>query len=220
MTIDNVWHHIFSSRDWARYPSEDIIRFFARHFYQVPNRQAVQILEVGCGPGPNMWYLAREGFTVYGIDFAPKAIELAQKRLDNECAGWKGQLIVGDMMSLPFQNESFDAVVDSEAIYCNNLERSKKIYDEVYRVLKPKGRFFIRTFSDETYGSQTGSSLDERTRVVSEGPLKDHGPARFMKRSDFESLLPNFKIHSAELLTRTYDATQKKVAEWIIDCQK
>ena len=32
----------------------------------VPDRRSVRLLEVGCGPGGNVWYMAREGYQVSG----------------------------------------------------------------------------------------------------------------------------------------------------------
>src|SRR5438105_645758 len=89
---DPVWEDIFKSQPWGRYPGEDLIRFVARNFYKAPSRSSVRILEVGCGPGANLWYMAREGFSVFGIDGAPTALELARLRLDREVPGWSGEL--------------------------------------------------------------------------------------------------------------------------------
>jgi tRNA G46 methylase TrmB len=51
-------------QEWGKYPPEHVIRFVARNFYRVPDRKYVHLLEVGCGPGANVWFMAREGFAV------------------------------------------------------------------------------------------------------------------------------------------------------------
>ena len=66
--INNEWEEIFKTQGWGKYPPEELIRFIARKYSHEPNRKSIKILEIGCGPGANIWYLAREGFTVYGID--------------------------------------------------------------------------------------------------------------------------------------------------------
>ena len=38
------------------------------------------VLDVGCGTGENALYLAARGHDVWGIDFVPKAIELARDK--------------------------------------------------------------------------------------------------------------------------------------------
>src|SRR5262249_34275510 len=108
MVWDPVWERTFASRAWGKYPSEPLIRFVARNFYDAADRAQVRICELGCGPGPNLWYAAREGFSVFGIDGSETAIRQARERLDAECPGWKGELRVGDFRTLPFADNSFD----------------------------------------------------------------------------------------------------------------
>lgn len=57
-----VWDKICENQQWGKYPAESLIRFVARNYYQSKERSNVSILELGCGPGGNLWYLAREGF--------------------------------------------------------------------------------------------------------------------------------------------------------------
>jgi cyclopropane fatty-acyl-phospholipid synthase-like methyltransferase len=55
-------------------------------------------LAVGCGPGPNLWYRARDGFTVAGIDGSANAIDSARERLRAE--GLAAPLQAADLRSL------------------------------------------------------------------------------------------------------------------------
>src|SRR6202012_2431216 len=79
-----LWDDVFSSQEWGKYPSEAMIRFVARNFYKAPDRKKVALLEVGCGPGPNIWYMCREGFDVYGVDRSKVAMGLCGDRLRRE----------------------------------------------------------------------------------------------------------------------------------------
>src|SRR5450759_3956496 len=108
------WERVFATRPWGSYPPEELVRFIARNFRAVPVKSGVRVLEIGCGPGPNIWYLVREGFTVAGIDGSPTAIRQAEGRLVAEGLPHKMPLVdlkVGDFASLPWANEMFDAVV-------------------------------------------------------------------------------------------------------------
>ena len=49
-TIDKAWEEIHSSRDWGQYPSEHVIRFVARNYYN-KKRDEVKILDFGIGGG-------------------------------------------------------------------------------------------------------------------------------------------------------------------------
>lgn len=220
MSWDPVWEDIFSQQEWGKYPSEDLIRFVARNFYKVPVRKDIKILEVGCGPGANLWYIAREGFTVYGIDGSGTAVTRAKKRLDDECAGWQGDIVAGDIVALPWEDGFFDAVIDNEAVYCNSYEQSKKIYHEMLRVCKKNGMLFSRTFATGCWGDGTGVQVDQQAWIVAEGPLTGKGYTRFTSLEEIPILLEGSKIVETELLTRSVANRQKEVKEWLIIAEK
>lgn len=215
-----LWENIFSTRKWGEYPPEDLIRFIARHFYQSPNRPAIKILEMGCGTGANLWFIAKEQFAVYGIDCSNTAISLARQKLDNEIPSWTGQLRVGDFVELPFEDNYFDAVIDMEAVYCNSFEKSKRIYDEAARVLKANGLLYIKTFACGSHGDKTGESAGDNAWISSEGPLAGKGFSRFTAQSDITDLLSAFKIEELELQTRTINNLKNEIKEWNITARK
>jgi len=114
---DPAWEQIFSSKEWGEYPPEHVIRFVARNFYGVPDRKEVRLLEPGCGPGANVWFMAREGFTVSGIDGSATSIKQASERLTRE--GLAADLRVGDFSTLPWPGSRFDGVVENVSL-CHN----------------------------------------------------------------------------------------------------
>jgi 2-polyprenyl-3-methyl-5-hydroxy-6-metoxy-1,4-benzoquinol methylase len=220
MVWDPVWENIFRTQAWGNYPAEDLIRFIARNFYAVSSRSKIKILEVGCGPGANLWYMAREGFMVYGIDGSETAIKGAQARLDAEVNEWKGEVTVGDLLSLPYEDAFFDAVIDNEAIYSNSHEDAKQIYNNISRVLKKNGKLFIRTFATGCYGDGTGLMVGHRAYIVAEGPLLHKGYSRFTDADDIQDLLSAFDILEMELLIRTVENMTRNIKEFIIVAQK
>lgn len=220
MVFDPIWETIFKKSEWGKYPGEDLIRFIARNYYGVPDRGALKILEVGCGPGANLWYIAREGFQVYGIDGSETAIKRAISRLDTECPHWSGSLRKGDIKNLEFNANFFDAVIDNEAIYANSFEDSVQIFKELFRVTKQRGKIFSRTFAKGSYGDNTGTSVGHNAWIVSEGPLLDKGFSRFTEYSEISLLLGDFHINEVELLTRTVNGRSHEIKEWIIIGEK
>jgi SAM-dependent methyltransferase len=99
----------------------------------------VALLEVGCGPGPVVWYLAREGFDVYGIDGSPTAIEHARSRL--EAKNLIADLRVGDFVRLAdlYVPKTFDAVIDVASIQQNRVAAVADVIGGIFSVLKPSG---------------------------------------------------------------------------------
>src|SRR5262245_57036654 len=80
---DPVWENTVygQGRHLNRYPHHAVVSFVFRQFGQAPDRRSVRICELGCGAGNNVWFAAREGFTVAGIDGSASAIEHARQRL-------------------------------------------------------------------------------------------------------------------------------------------
>lgn len=219
---DDAWEKVFSSRPWGKYPAEDLIRFVARNYFKATDRAAVSILEIGCGPGANLWFLSREGFSFAGVDGSTTAVRLAQERLDAETPGWRdrGRVEVGDIVKLPFADASFDAVLDSEAVYANPLEASRAIYAEAARVAKPGGLLFSRAFSAGSWGDGTGEKVGHHAWLCAEGPLVGDGLSRFTTREEIDDVVRGWRVENVDQLTRTEGGGAHAVLEWLITARK
>ena len=216
-----VWEQVFSSQEWGKYPAEPLIRFVAKNFYAM-DRSSVRILEIGCGPGANLWYLAREGFSFAGVEGSSSAIQQAADRLDSEFSDWRarGELIHADITSYDFGVEAFDAVIDNECVYCLPFLPACDVYSRARAALKPGGKLFVRTFAKETWGFHSGIKLDESTFVCEEGPLAGKGSSRFTAEEDIPVLLQGYHNISVEKTSYTLQNGGKVVAEWLIEAVK
>jgi SAM-dependent methyltransferase len=219
---DPVWEEIFRAREWGKYPAESLIRFVAQNFYTAVDRAAVHLLEVGCGPGANLWYLAREGFSFVGVDGSPTAIDRAARRLDDECAGWRrrGELQVGDIGGLHFADAIFDAVIDCEAIYCNPWDAAQAIYRETARVARPGAKLYSRTFAAGTWGDGTGEAAGHNTWRCSEGPMAGKGLTRFTELNEIENLVEGWSVTGTEMLTCSVGNRRHEIREWVIEAER
>lgn len=219
---NDVWSEVFLNQEWGKYPTEPLIRFVAKNFYS-KDRSSVRFLELGCGPGANLWYLAREGFSFLGIDGSEVAIAQASKRLDDECPNWRdnSDVIVGDVSCLSgIAEESFDAVIDAECVCCLPFETSCQVYQQAKSLLKTGGRIFIKTFCDESWGYGTGKKVAEHMYECSEGPLENKGGARFTKREQIPTLMQGYQDVRVEKTTMTHMDGCHCTAEWIIEAKK
>jgi ubiquinone/menaquinone biosynthesis C-methylase UbiE len=115
-----------------------------------------RVLELGSGKGFNTIYLAKQNEDVkfIGIDITPRHVAFAR---DTSQGIANLHFELGNFQALPFENESFDLVFEVESV-CHASDMSKTL-SEIYRVLKPCGRFisfdgFRKTgfdqFDDET----------------------------------------------------------------------
>jgi SAM-dependent methyltransferase len=217
MPWDTIWEEIHRNHAWGRYPPEELVRFVSRAATGAEDRRALRFLEVGCGAGANLWFLAREGFSVHGIDGAPAAVAAARARLDRECPGWSGNVLVGEIADLPFPDRFFDAAIDVEAIYANSYEDAKAIYAEMARVCKRGGHLFAKTFAAGCVGEGTGVQTGPGAWRVSEGPLAGLGSSRFTAIDQVSELIHPFLVDSIEVVTRTIENRRHELRELVIE---
>lgn len=109
-------------------------------------KEAIKVLDVGCGIGGTSRYLAKKygaSATVTGITLSPNQVErattLAKERgIDN------ANFQVMDALSMSFPDNSFDVVWACES--GEHMPDKKKYVEEMTRVLKPGGRIVIATW--------------------------------------------------------------------------
>ena len=73
-SFDNKWNKIYGDgKQINEFPFSDLISFFYNKFKE--NSSKLNILEVGCGAGNNLEFIAKLGHNVFGIDASEKIIE-------------------------------------------------------------------------------------------------------------------------------------------------
>ena len=220
MNWNKGWDTLFYKYEWGKYPSEIIIRFIKKSIYN--NAKNINILEIGCGTGANLWFFAKEGYNTYGIDGSNTALIKAKKLLTNHKTN--ANLFKGDIVNLPYEDNFFDIVIDSECLYSNDFESSKIILKEINRVLKNKGSFLSITFGTKTWGYGNGKKYKNEPHTfkkIEKGALKkDYGLVRFIDLKGIKKLYKDFHIEEIEKLTRTINNRRHKIEEWIITCIK
>jgi SAM-dependent methyltransferase len=218
-TWDSVWEEIFRNKEWGKYPAEHVIRFVARNFFSIADRSKIRLLEIGCGPGVNVWFMAREGFSVSGIDGSATAIQKADKRLAGESL--QAELRIGDYAHLPWADASFDGVVENVSLYSNPWISIQHALREVRRVLKPGGPFLSSFFSDQTWGYGEGDRVETDGFVnLREGPLAGAGFCIFLNRSRIPELFCDFIDLNVERVSWTLDGERHLVEQFVITCRK
>jgi SAM-dependent methyltransferase len=214
------WDDKFSTRAWGRYPPEDLVRFMGRQFAG-RDRTAVSVLEVGCGPGANLWFLHREGYKVSGIDGSPAAIRIAEERLATENKGLNKHapdLRVGNFATLPWADSQFDVVLDIFAIYANTLPVIDQVVSEVYRVLKPGGLFYSKLWGRNCTGYGQGREIEPGTYDdIPAGPCQDMGVSHFFDRAEIDRVFSRFSVRTVDVLTRTESVKNLVTEEYL--CQ-
>lgn len=224
LTAENIarWDGLFATRAWGRYPPEELVRFVARTFRGAA-QQHLYALEVGCGPGANLWYLAREGFAIAGIDGSAHAIASARQRLASEgfSAAGSADLRVGNFAALPWPDGSFDVVIDIEAISANTVPVIRSVVAEIHRVLKPGGWFFGKMFGPKTSGILSGRTVDPHTTENPvEGPLAGIGLLHAFTEDELQRELAAFSELRLDWVHRGDGNGAHEIFEWLVQARK
>jgi ubiquinone/menaquinone biosynthesis C-methylase UbiE len=122
-------------------------RYFIQLYEHILGKQTLtdkHVLEVGSGRGGGISYLARyhKPKQCIGMDYSKNAVTFCSAR--HKVSNLSFQ--VGDAEDLPFEGESFDAIVNVESSHCYNMRT--KFFHEVKRVLRPGGFFFYTDVVD------------------------------------------------------------------------
>jgi ubiquinone/menaquinone biosynthesis C-methylase UbiE len=153
-----VWEDFHGARFGNFFPETPIVKFVHRTFKDPHSRQGQQLVDLGCGSGNNVVFCARLGLQVYGIDFSHSAIKKTKDRLAE--SGLDARLYVRDMSDLPLDDSSVDAVIDSTSIQHVPEAEIPKVFEEIFRVLKPHGRFGETQFQTHLFSkSELQSAL-------------------------------------------------------------
>lgn len=109
--------------------------------------------DLGCGPGPHTFALARRGYDVVGIDGSPKMIEVARARAARE--GIDATFHVDDLSEpLRFADASLGGVL--AILVVQHLADPASFAAEIRRCLRPGGHLLVRA---PTRGGTTESAL-------------------------------------------------------------
>jgi len=158
-------------------------------------RAGSKVLEIGSGPGHIANHLAKLGASVTGVDFSPQMVEVAKKKYPQIT------FEQADAEDLPFEAGYFDTVVANYVVH--HLARPERVFSEVYRVLKPSGRFAFAVWGPPEEQSSIGAFFGavEAHHDLAELP---HGPLfGIVDRDVYEPMLAAAGLETRELAVHT-----------------
>lgn len=125
------------------------------------------ILEIGFGTGLNLSYYPDEIRQIVAIDANPGISKLAEKRIKQSSITVDHRILNGE--TLPMPDQTFDSVVSTWTL-CS-IANVKQALQEIYRVLKPGGRFFFveHGLSNEPKVQVWQNRLNPVQKVIGDG---------------------------------------------------
>ena len=121
-------------------------------------------IDIGCGTGTNLITLARAGWKVTGVDFAPRAISLAKQKLRAQAI--QANLQVSDATKLDGISGPFDLVFDVGCFHGIPPQGQTKYLDQLERILAPNGFWLMYGFlKPGAELSQTGLAEADIDRI-------------------------------------------------------
>jgi ubiquinone/menaquinone biosynthesis C-methylase UbiE len=126
------WDKIFRKNKTIMTPTRDMAWLIPLFLESNANR----ILDVGAGMGRNAIFLAGKNFDVAAVDFSDAAVEhMASSGIN---------AVRADARKLPFEDESFDALICSHCLTYIPTKDHDKCCNEMGRVLRKGGLIYVR----------------------------------------------------------------------------
>ncbi len=108
------------------------------------------LADVGCGPGYLAALVSRRyrQLRVIGLDIDGEMVRIARQSLASNDTNGTLDFLVGDVQRLPFKDRSIDFVLSTASLH--HWLDAREALREVYRVLKPGGRFLFADLRRDT----------------------------------------------------------------------
>ena len=111
-----------------------------------------EVLDVGCGTGIFVSLLAETSreIGVCGIDIGPRMIRISKKRARKNSHNIS--YTVGSAIKLPYAKSKFDAIFTCLLFHLLDSSEKELALMEIYRVLKPAGKYIAAEFEEYPTG--------------------------------------------------------------------
>ena len=168
--------------------SNNILKYddWLEQFKEIINNINDEIIDLGCGvTGNNTLYLLENKKKVISCDIAEEALKVIKENIPNS------KTLCFDMTEkFPFEDNFTSMIIADLSLHYFSEETTKKIVEEIKRVLKSDGYLIIRVNSVNSteFKNITGEKIEEKYY------LKNGMTKRFFDKKDIEYFFKDFEI--------------------------
>jgi cyclopropane fatty-acyl-phospholipid synthase-like methyltransferase len=114
-------------------------------------------LDLGCGTGTNVLTIAKYGWQVTGIDFIPRAIRAARRKIKRADQLKRVELLVGDVLDPQTTQGEFDLILDIGCFHSLSGSDVKRYQQILLSRLAPGGSLLLYVHLNQSSDSGHGS---------------------------------------------------------------
>jgi SAM-dependent methyltransferase len=151
------WHETHTTAGKGSH-GDDALKIFIN---SLPDGERLRVLELGCGQGKQAVDLAHAGYRVSAFDRSPVAIAAARRNAKK--VGVTVDFLEQDLTrALPYHSHFFSGAFSHLSLHYFDDMKTREIFNELARVLKPGGLLFFtaRSVRDPFYGQGDWLSRD------------------------------------------------------------
>ena len=160
MNISKGWKWEVLSKDDEYWNTPDFMIHYLNYRWKKQNFR--DFLDIGCGMGRHAIFMGENGFNVNAFDYSKYAVDIVKDKAYEKHLNMK--LCIGDMSSMPFENESMDCMIAINVLYNSDKEGISRVLSEMNRVLRDNGEVYFNIMSDN-------NSLDSNQELFNFGAL-------------------------------------------------
>jgi len=206
------WNQILLDEKYSPEQPDELIVDFFDLLRKVKERR---VIDLGCGAGRHVVYMAEHGFETHGLDISGTGLKLTKERLRER--NLEAHLVKCDMESLPYINSCFNTIISLNTIYHQKLKGIQETIKEIHRVLKQKGQVLTNFHSKRSSKYGKGARIEENTFAQRNG-LEKGILHHFVDEKELEWLFKNFRIVNKKLIEQKSNGYLRSL--WIIVAEK
>ena len=165
------------------YPDGHVIRFHRYILEHELKMSGGKILDYGCGSGSHLQYFEQHGYTPYGCDVSPTAIEKCKSLMPVYADNFH---VVPNVPKLTdYFSTDFDIVFSNQVIYFLNDSDMSGLVSQLFSLLKRGGIIFATMIATTNYYSRFVEGVEDGlSKVVLRGRLNETQCVNFKTRDE------------------------------------